>query len=292
MAIDLTSLPAPTIIEVLDYEAILARKVTAFQTLWEAVRAANPSLNLPAYDVQMLETDPVKIVLEADAYDELVLRARINDAAKANLLAFSTGSDLDHLVALEGVVRMDGETDDRLKKRYILKVQGSSSAGPEEWYKYWAMSADIRVDDVAVFRPGTGPNITVAVLSTQAGGVPTQDVLDAVYAVVNAPNIRSLNDVIAVTASTTSTVNIAGQVWLLPSSPQSVFDGLEATLRAAQVAEGGIGFDLNRAWIIARVMVPGVSNFILTSPTADTVEDPNNAATIGTVAFQYMGRSR
>jgi phage-related baseplate assembly protein len=292
MAIDLTSLPAPQVIEVLDYETILARKVTSFQNLWEAVRTSNPSMNLPDYDVSMLETDPVKIVLEADAYDELALRSRVNDAAKANLLPFAVGGDLDNLVASEGVVRMDGETDDRLRQRYILKVQGSSAAGPEEWYKYWAMTADIRVADVAVYRSGTGPELTIAILSTQAGGVPTQDLLDAVYAVVNASDVRGLNDVLTVTGAATSVVNVAGQVWLLPTTPQSVFDGLEATLRAAAIAEGGIGFDINRAWVIARIMVPGVSNFICTSPVSDQVEDANNAATIGTVTLQYMGRSR
>jgi phage-related baseplate assembly protein len=292
MAIDLSSLPAPTIIEVVDYEVILARKVTTFQTLWEAVRAANPSLNLPTYDVQMLETDPVKIVLEADAFDEMVLRQRVNDAAKANLLAFATGTDLDNLVAIEGVVRMDGESDDRLKTRFILREQGSSAAGTEEWYKYWAMSADIRVKDVAVYRPGTDPNITIAILSTEAGGIPSQGLLDAVYAQVNSDDIRGLNDIVAVISATSSTVNVAGQVWLLPTAPQSVFDGLEAGLRAAQITEGGIGFDINKSWIIAKIMVPGVAKFNLTDPTTDDVVDPNNAATIGTVNLQYVGRSR
>lgn len=48
--------------------------------------------------------------MEVCAYRELLLRQRINQAAKSNLLAFATGTDLDNLGALYDVERKEGET--------------------------------------------------------------------------------------------------------------------------------------------------------------------------------------
>lgn len=292
MAIDLSSLPTPQVIEEVSYEAIVARKKAKFQELWEAVRAANPTLNLPAYDISMLETDPVVIVIEADAYDEMLLRARVNDAVRSNLLAYATGANLDNLAADHGVTRLTGESDQALRERIVLRDQGSSSAGPEEWYEYHARSASVLVKDVSVYRGGTGPEITVAVLATNNGGVPDQSLLDAVYAVVNSPSIRVVNDVISVIPATGTTFNVVAQIWLLPDTPSLVFEGLEASLRAAFTAEGGIGFDINVSWLISKLMVSGVSKVVVGSPVTDIVISGNMAATLDQVTLTYAGRSR
>ena len=50
-------------------------------------------------------------MLETAAARETLLRARINDAAKANLVAFAGGGDLDHLAGFYDVVRLGGEAD-------------------------------------------------------------------------------------------------------------------------------------------------------------------------------------
>jgi phage-related baseplate assembly protein len=292
MAIDLSSLPDPQIIDPLDYETIVADAKTTFATLWAAVRAANPGLNLPAYDVSMLETDPVVVTIEAQAYRELAIRSRINDAAKSNLLKFSWGADLDNLAADHDVTRLTGETDDALKERIILKDQGSSSAGPEDWYKYWARTADVRVKDVSVFRATLGPALTIGILSTDNGGVPTSDILANVLAVVNASNIRGMNDVLSVVASTTQTVNINADIWLLPDAPQTVFDGLSGVLAIAWVTEGGIGFDLNLNWLYAKLSPSGVSKVHINAPTIDTVAPDVSSIALGTITLNYMGRSR
>ena len=73
-------------------------------------------------------------MLEAAAYRETLLRARVNDAARANLLSFAATTDLDHLAGFYDVVRLDGETDAALRERVVLAIQGRSAAGPEERY--------------------------------------------------------------------------------------------------------------------------------------------------------------
>ena len=100
--IDLTTLPAPRVVELLSYEAILAAAKADFA---ERMRPHLPNID----DILALESDPVVKLIEAHAYRELLIRARINDAARAHLLAFAAGSDLDQLAALFGVVRMAGQ---------------------------------------------------------------------------------------------------------------------------------------------------------------------------------------
>lgn len=290
MAVDLSSLPTPQVIEEVSFEEILARKKAKFQQLWTAIRAANPSL--PAYDVAMLETDPVIILLQSDAYDEMLLRALANSVARSNLLGFAIGANLDALAADHGVTRLTGESDEALRQRIILHDQGSSAAGSEEWYAYHARTASVLVEDAVVYRSNTSSGVTIAILATNNGGVPTQGLLDAVYAIVNSPSVRAVGDVISVVAATTQAVNVSAEVWLLPDAPVSVFDGLEDTLSAAFLNSGGIGFDINRSWLVSKLMVPGVSKVEIIAPASDVVVNGNSAAALGTVNLVLKGRSR
>lgn len=282
--IDFTSLPAPTAIEVLEYEAILAE-------LLADVTARFLASGID-YDVGNLETDPVKICLEAAAYREILLRARVNDAVKSNLIAFALGSNLDHLAGFYDVSRMDGETDAALRSRTVIAISGRSTAGPHDWYRSAALRADVRVKDASVYRVGTGPDLRIAVLATDNFGEPDAALLAAVELVVQSDEVRVISDRVEVVSATSATVNVAGQVWLQPDAPQSVFTGLEAELRAALAAEGGLGFNVAPSWITSKLHRPGVHKIVLTSPAAEVVLDDNAAAKFGTVTLTYMGRDR
>ncbi|MGE5509933.1 MAG: baseplate J/gp47 family protein [Bacteroidota bacterium] len=154
-AIDLSQLAAPPVVEVLDYEDILASIMADFVTRY------------PDYDVAELESDPAKKVLEVVAYRELLLRARVNDAAKAVMVAFARGADLEHLSALFGVERLvvqeadpDAtpplpeilETDDSLRERTQLSLEAYSTAGPYGGYLFYAISV-AGVKDAGVYGP-------------------------------------------------------------------------------------------------------------------------------------------
>lgn len=94
--IDISKLPAPKIIEELDFESILA-----------AMKAKLTEL-LPDWTASDLESDPANKVLEVSAYRELLIRQRVNEAAKAVMIVFATGSDLDHLAAFYPEKRLTG----------------------------------------------------------------------------------------------------------------------------------------------------------------------------------------
>lgn len=283
--IDFAALPMPAIIEELDFEQLLGAVIADLRDRFAAAGID--------YDVGNLESDPVKIILEAATYQcNLLIRARINDAARANLVPFAKGSDLDHLAAFYDVTRLPGEKDDALRERVILAVSGRSTAGPANWYRAAARRASVRVKDAAVYRVGTGPDIRIAVLATDNFGEPDAALLTAVRDMVTSDGVRVISDRVEVVAATSTTVNVAADIWLLPSAPQTVFEGLEAALRGALQTQGGLGFDVTRSWLTAMLHQPGVHKVQLAAPMGDTIVGDNAAAKFGTVLLTYKGRDR
>ncbi|MGQ5522649.1 baseplate assembly protein [Chitinimonas sp. PSY-7] len=155
MSIDLTRIPAPDLVEVLAFESIYADKLAAFQAVYPDYTAA-------------LESDPVVKLLELSAYDELMLRARINDAARASMLAYACGNDLDHRAADYGVQRSllipkqpDAyppieavwEDDERLRLRCQMALEQATVAGSRGAYLFHALSASAQIADVSIDAP-------------------------------------------------------------------------------------------------------------------------------------------
>ena len=93
----LKNLPYPGVIEELNYDEILKSVKGVFKT------------HLNDDEISLLESDNYSALLETLAYRELLLRARINSSVKAMLLPFSSGSDLDNIVAIYGIERRKGE---------------------------------------------------------------------------------------------------------------------------------------------------------------------------------------
>lgn len=149
-AIDLTQLPAPNVVELIDFEQILAERKAYAVGLWPADEQAEIAARLA------LESDPLTKLLEENAYRETVLRQRVNEASLANLLAYAKGADLDQLAGNFNVQRLviqeaDAaaippipqilETDDSLRERAQMAWEGLSTAGPRNSYIFHARSA-------------------------------------------------------------------------------------------------------------------------------------------------------
>lgn len=277
-------LPLPAVLEAIDIEAILAATMADV-----AARLQAAGID---YDVDALETDTVKILEEAAALREARMRARVNDGIRSNLLPFSSSSDLDHLAAFHDVERLEGESDEALRERVALAVSGRSTAGPADWYRSAARRASIRVKDAAIYRPGAGPDLRIAVLAADNFGEPDAELLDAVREVVTADDVRVVSDRIEVVAATSASVDVEADVWLQPDTPQTVFDNLEASLRSALADQGGLGFDVTRSWLTAMLHQAGVHKVVLSAPEGDIRVTDNQAAKFGTILLTYRGRDR
>jgi phage-related baseplate assembly protein len=161
--IDFSSLPAPAIIEELDFEQILQAMIADLQ-------ARDPSYS------EILESDPGVKILEVAAARELLLRQRVNDALRATLLRFATDTDLDNLAAFYGLLRLAGETDEALRVRTIERIMGSSTAGGAAWYRFQALSASPDVRDALVSSPAPG-EVLVSILSAQGDGTASAELI-------------------------------------------------------------------------------------------------------------------
>lgn len=270
-AVDLSRLPAPQVVETLSFEAILAAMLADLRSRDAAFTAT-------------VESDPAYKILQVAAYRELLLRARINDAAKAVLIAYATGADLENLGALLGVTRLllspaDPETgtpavyesDTDLRRRITLAPEGFSVAGPEGAYIFHALSADPDVLDASVASPTPG-QVVVTVLSRVAPGTASAPLLAAVNARLNAADIRPLTDEVIVQSATITNFTITASIATF-AGPDAAVVLAEARRRLdAYLAENHrLGRDVTRSAIFAALHAGGVQGVTLTAPAADLV---------------------
>lgn len=270
-SVDLSRLPAPNVIEPLDFETIHAAALAQFVTLF------------PSFDASV-ESDPVVKIIELFAYRELVLRQRVNDAARAVMPAYATGADLDALAAIMGIERFildpgdpgEGvpptlESDDDFRRRMVLAPEGFSVAGPEGAYIFHALSADSDVLDASATSPDPG-EVVVTVLSRSGDGTPSAPVLAAVDARLNSATVRPLTDLVTVQAADIVDFSVQASLHFF-AGPDSALVLAEALARLdAWIANiRRLGRDITRAGIIAALHAEGVQNVTLTLPAADIV---------------------
>jgi len=277
----LVGLPDPAVIEELSFEAILADMQADLVARFPDVEP-----------ILALESSIANKIMQVAAYRELLLRARTNDAARANLLAYAAGSDLDHVGANASppVARMIGEDDDRFRERILLTVK-ARNVGSVDRYKLIAMNTSADVRAAIAYRDGRDPTVNVALLSTDPDGVANAALIDAVEAEFAKAENRMVNGPVAVRSAVTSVVDIVATLTTTTATPSTILANAEAALRAAWLAEGGLGRDLTVDWIKARLMVPGVYAVALSAPAADVVKPPYEAASIGSVTLTVAGEN-
>ena len=239
-----------------------------------------------------LETEPARIILEVAAAHAVTLLARVNDAARANLLALADGADLDQLAAFYDVVRISGETDTQLRRRTVLEIAGRSPGGTVERYRAKALGASSQVRQAHVWNDGETPIVRVSIISTAANGVAAPSLLNIVEDALNDDAVRMVNDMIEVVSAVTGVQKIEANIWLLPGTPRSTLRDLEDSIVTAWNDEGGIGRDLTRSWITARLLPAGVQKVEIVTPAADILVASHEAVSLGEVKLNFMGRDR
>ena len=275
---DLESLPTPAVIEPLSFETIFTELQTEFQSRY------------PDYSA-LLASDPAVKLLEVAAYREVLLRNRINTAAKASLLAFATGSDLDHLAAFYGVTRLMDETDEGLRLRTRQRIIGFANAGGAAHYRYWALSASPEVADVEVDSPEPG-RVRISVLAKGEEQTVSNAVLNAVRAVVLRDDIRVLTDTVEVVAAELMPVTVHARLWLYPDAPLETLAAIQAVFTSTLAAYAGLGWDLTRSWIVGQLQRAGVHKVDLLSPTTDIRVAANQAVRLASLNLEFAGRDR
>lgn len=287
--IDLSLLPPPDAIETLSYEALNSEFITQFKTLWAAVRAAYPSLNLPTYDVDVLETDPLVVISEAWAYVRLNDRARVNDAVRSVLAPLAQKDDLEQIVARVGVERLtitpspDGgvtpaimESDEQLLRRYLLAFD-RPSAGSADRYKYEALTAcpqlqDVRVNGYAIH--GRKGDVDI-VLAGPGGRLPTTEEVLAVSNACTATNVKPEATGVSVIAAIRALYSVSMTLEIPAGPDPAVIQAMaiESVTAAAQTRLL-IGAQVPTDLLFGAAYQPNVLRVNRGTPTADIPPDP------------------
>lgn len=264
-AVDLSRLPAPTLIETISYEDVLAELVADLQ-------ARDPSYTT------LVETDPAMVILQVVAYRIVIERQRVNEAAKSVMIAYATGADLENLAALFGVTKLTGETDVALRQRVVLAPESYSVAGPEAAYVFHARSADATIRDASATSPTPG-EVVVTLLSSLGDGTASDDQIELVESVVNSDPIRPLTDSVTVQSATIVPYNVEATLTLFSGPDETVILIRSQEGLADYIAQSfALGRDITVSALYAAMHVEGVQRVNLIHPTADIVISRTQAA--------------
>lgn len=278
-AVDLSRLPAPDVVEEIEFEPI-------FEAMLADLRERDAS-----FDVTV-ESDPAYKILQVAAYRELLLRQRINEAAKGVMLAYALGADLDHLGALYGVERQtltEGdpdaippvpatfETDADFRRRIQLSLEGFSTAGPEGAYVFHALSADGAVLDASATSPSPG-EVVVTVLSRDADGTASASLLAAVETTLSAEDVRPLTDHVSVQSAAIVEYAIEATLHFYAGPDREVVMQAARTAATAYAeTQHRLGLDVTLSGVYAALHQPGVQRVELAQPAANLVVDRTQA---------------
>lgn len=261
--VDLSALPAPDVLEGLDFEVTYEEALSTFRghmgDNWSAP----------------LESDPVVKLLEVAAYQKVGNRARVNDAAKALLLAHAIGPDLDQLGANYNLKRLViqaadlaavppvpevKELDDPFRERIQLAFEGLTTAGPRNSYILHARNASGLVADATAESP-TPCYVTVTVLGAEGRGAVGPTVLAAVATALNDDDVRPVCDRVTVQSAQIIDYRIDAILHMTGAGPEGDASLAEAKKRLAAWINPRkrLGVEVARSAVDAQLHVAGVA---------------------------------
>jgi phage-related baseplate assembly protein len=288
-AVDLSQLPAPAVVEAISFEQIFADMLADLRVRDDTFTA-------------LTESDPSYKVLQVAAYREMLLRQRVNDGAKAVMLPYARGTDLDNLGAFYNVERLTldagdpsrgvpkvMESDEDYLRRIRLSPEGFSVAGPEGAYIFHALSASPDVLDASATSPSPG-QVLVTVLSRTGNGTAPQATLDAVAAALSSVKVRPLTDEVIVQSAEIIPYRVVGTRYTL-AGPDSavVLNNSDRNLAKFVVDTHKLGRDITRSGLDAAIHVPGMQRVDLASPTDRIVISRTQAAYCTAIDLRYGG---
>ncbi|MCH7306611.1 baseplate J/gp47 family protein [Acinetobacter sp. NIPH 1852] len=278
--IDLSALPFPNVLETLDYETEL-----------EACKADLISRDPDLAPVLNYESEPLVKLLQTFAYRQFLKTGQINEKAKALMLAYAKGSDLDHLAANRGIYRKTiieadpttappteavMELDEDLRRRVHLEPE-SMSAGSEGCYQFWGLSAHGHVKDIAVTTPNSG--FVDIWVQSHIDEVAVQTLLDIVDHTLTPSTRRPLTDKVTVKAATPIEWNLNTSLVLFPGPDAEVVKEAAETALAEYIKiTNSLGYDVTRSGLFRALHQGGVQNVIILEPLNDIVIQKNNYA--------------
>lgn len=287
-AVDLSRLPAPSLIEDHDFDQIMADAVARMQA------------EMP--DFVPHPSDPATKALRVMAIFSQLHRQRVNDAALAVMPAYANGADLDNIAVLFGIARFElvpadpifaipamMESDADFRRRMILAPEGYSVAGPEGAYIFHALSADPDVLDASATSPAPG-EVVVSVLSRTGDGSASGALVAAVDAYVSDETRRPLTDFVTVQSADIIPYAVVAEITTFSGPDGSVvLEASRAQLDAYVIESHRMGRDITRSALFKALHSEGVQNVTLIAPANDIIISRLQAPHCTGITLSYAG---
>lgn len=293
-AVDLSRLPSPDVVETLSFEEIYA-------DIQADLAALDPELD------DLPDSDPAAKLLQVAAYRELILRQRINESARAVMLAHAKGPDLDNIVVREpyNIERLTidpgdptaippiaptMESDDALRRRAQLAPARYSTAGPVDAYVFYALGAHADVLDASGTSPSPGV-VQVTVLSRVGDGTPSAEVIAAVEAALSEEETRPLTDNVVVQGPELLEYEISATLHLYPGPDETVvLNSAMERIQAYIDKVHRLGLDVSLSGIYRALHTEGVQRVDLLAPAADMVVARHQVSLLTNLTVEIGGR--
>lgn len=182
------------------------------------------------------------------------------------------------------------EDNDSYRYRIYQAPAGFSIAGPEEAYKFIALSASSAIVDVSATSPSDGVVEIRPLL--EDGEIPTQALLDLVDAACSPKTVRPLTDNVQVAAPNVVNYNISAIYYIRrddASSEQIIQQRVqEAVQDYISWQHSKLGRDIDPGELNARVRAAGAKRITITTPTLQAVTE-TDVAKVGTFTVDYGG---
>lgn len=270
--IDLANLPRPIVIEEIGFEPIVVDMQADLVQLFPQVAA-----------ILQLETSLLNKLIQVFAYREVLLRARMNDAARSLFLAYAQATDLDGLGANVGVKRLvlvpaQGgqpalmEDDLRFLRRIQLEAE-NRSGGRLTGYVGGILTNFPDIIDAGAWVDRSNmmePTVRIALMSATGDGTATPDQIEAVQEYVLRKDVRQATDIVSIRSVDVVPVSIDVVLHHKRGPDPAVARASAETALAAMVlGRRSPGRDLPLSAIAAASSVIGVERVSIASPAQD-----------------------
>jgi phage-related baseplate assembly protein len=236
--------------------------------------------NMPS-EITLLESDPATKILEIVAFREMILRERINNSAKSNLLAFADGKNLDYLAEFYGIDRQDGEIDDVFRERIKAKIAAFSTSGTKEHYRFHALSSSTNVKDALASSPGQGL-VKISILSNSDDGTASEKLLETVKNHIMKDDIKMLTDTVEIVGCRIISLDIKIEI---KTTNSFVLDSIRSNFINKFNATKCLGWSPSISWIIANLFTDDVTHIRVIDPTEDLVIASDECVALSSLEF-------
>jgi len=178
------------------------------------------------------------------------------------------------------------EDDESYRYRIYQAPTGFSIAGPVDAYKFWSLTANSSIIDVAATSPSSGV-VDIRPLLTD-GGIPNQAILDQVYDVLSENTIRPLTDFVQVQAPGVINYDIDLTYYINTDDSASVSIIQQSVTTAVDEfvswQKAKLGRDVNPDQLIYLLKGAGVKRIDIISPTAQIIDETDVAIAVNVTA--------